>query len=498
MIVTPATIIHFLNVPWTSDYKFICDGATLAQILATKVKEPKTNYTYQRKDNRILVDYTMDELINCNYVVFLNSATESYIYAFVESLVYINVGTTALVIKTDVYHTHKSRFTFGHSFVVRQHVNDDVAGNYNIPEGLETGDFIQNSNNLYAQMGDMDIIVMTSKSSEGISATGQMYNNIYGACFMYGSTSASTIGTFINESGQVDAIISIFMSPHELTKCTSALKLILPADLSNNKNVTAPSRPATINGYTPINKKLHCYPYSFLYAHNNAGSSAVFKWELFSGTPVFMIYGAVSPNSVLKMIPTNLKGNGVVDADQGLTIGGYPMCSWNSSVYKNWITQNGMGAALNVAGSVLALGAGVATGNPIALGDGILGVLNQVATFSQKLIAPPQTAGAVNSPSASCTNNWNDFTFYAKSITAEYARMIDDYFSMFGYKINRVKVPTLTGRAQWNYIQTVDCIIKGGIPEEDKKQLQQIFNNGVTVWHNISNIGNYGLANGVL
>ena len=46
------------------------------------------------------------------------------------------------------------------------------------------------------------------------------------------------------------------------------------------------------------------------------------------------------------------------------------------------------------------------------------------------------------------------FTEYDMSIKAEVARSIDNYFSMFGYRTDKMKVPNITGRANWNFVQT--------------------------------------------
>ena len=91
--------------------------------------------------------------------------------------------------------------------------------------------------------------------------------------------------------------------------------------------------------------------------------------------------------------------------------------------------------------------------------------------------------------------NINDFWVGFKTIKAEYARVIDDYFSMYGYKINRVKIPNVTGRPNWNYVQTSDLNAIGAIPVPDMAKLKQMFNAGVTFWHSGANVGNYTLGN---
>lgn len=84
------------------------------------------------------------------------------------------------------------------------------------------------------------------------------------------------------------------------------------------------------------------------------------------------------------------------------------------------------------------------------------------------------------------------------SIRAEYARMIDDYFTMFGYKTNRLKVPNITGRANWNYVKTKGCNVIGNVPQDDLQEIKTMFNRGVTIWHNTSTFMDYSQNNAIV
>lgn len=89
----------------------------------------------------------------------------------------------------------------------------------------------------------------------------------------------------------------------------------------------------------------------------------------------------------------------------------------------------------------------------------------------------------------------NGFSFYKMSIKQEYAKIIDNFFSMFGYKVNEVKIPNVTGRQNWNYVKTIDANILGDIPQEDMQKLKDIFNSGVTFWHNPNTFLDYSQSN---
>ena len=90
------------------------------------------------------------------------------------------------------------------------------------------------------------------------------------------------------------------------------------------------------------------------------------------------------------------------------------------------------------------------------------------------------------------------FTYMPMSIKAEYARCIDEFFSQYGYKCNRVKVPNITGRRNWNYVKTVGCYIQADIPQDDLQEIKIMFDKGVTFWHNPSTFGDYSQNNDII
>ena len=69
---------------------------------------------------------------------------------------------------------------------------------------------------------------------------------------------------------------------------------------------------------------------------------------------------------------------------------------------------------------------------------------------------------------------------------------------MFGYKVNRLKVPNVRGRANWNYVKTVDCYIEANIPQADLNEIKGFFDRGIRLWHNPANFMNYSVNNGII
>lgn len=56
-------------------------------------------------------------------------------------------------------------------------------------------------------------------------------------------------------------------------------------------------------------------------------------------------------------------------------------------------------------------------------------------------------------------------------------------YMKYGYKTNRIGIPNTHNRLYFNYLKTHQCLIEGSFPDSIKRQLENIFNNGATIWH---------------
>lgn len=144
----------------------------------------------------------------------------------------------------------------------------------------------------------------------------------------------------------------------------------------------------------------------------------------------------------------------------------------------------------------------MAIGNAFALNvggalNGAVGVLTRMAQTEQQKFAPNSAQGNVNGGDILTATSTNTFYFYNMTIKSEYAKMIDDFFSMYGYKVNSVKVPNVTGRTNWNYVKTIDSIIVGDVPQADLQEIKNMFDDGVTLWHNTSTFLDYSQSNNI-
>lgn len=82
----------------------------------------------------------------------------------------------------------------------------------------------------------------------------------------------------------------------------------------------------------------------------------------------------------------------------------------------------------------------------------------------------------------------------------EHMKIIDDYFSRFGYAINETIMPKLNSRKNWNYIEIGESenIGYGSVPSNFMEIINGACRRGVTIWHNHENLGNFSLDNKII
>ena len=275
--------------------------------------------------------------------------------------------------------------------------------------------------------------------------------------------------------------------------------------------------------YTPVNNKLYTSPYSYVYMSNNAGEDVTLDWADF---PITTINGVSMPAMAYrkfyvpsvsvsaKLVFSNYKTYNSADNDPsrmfnyGISFGKLPVCAWTTDYYTNWLTQNGVNVGVSMASSIASMGVGVglglATGGIGALAaagglvSGFSSIAGTVGEMHRAATTPPQAHGDLSMADLTYCFKRNSISCYYMSVRKEVAQVIDSYFSMYGYKVNTVKVPNITGRTNWNFVKTVNCYIDAGIPQEDLQEIKDMFNRGLTIWHNPATFMDYSQSNTIV
>ena len=476
--------------------------------------------TYQRKDNVIRFPAPYDDIIQYNYVMYRNEGySDKWFYAYITSMEYINDNMTAVSIKEDVFQTWQFDFRYKPCFVEREHTNNDTIGNNTVPENLEIGEYVNNGttvDQIFAHPSGTNpyrIVAAVSDTGplqfpdgfENIPVYNSVPSGLTYVVLKY-NTTIEGIKTLYENQGKADAINSIFLVPYSSIDDSSiswqgnyGFLAALFADKS--LGIFTANRPNNINGYRPRNGKLFTYPYCCLYLSNNCGSDVEMRWEDFSGgSASFESFCVINAGCGIKVVPKNYKGLASY-YNEGIMGCKLPVCGWNSDTYTNWLTQNGVNIAwqdTQAAASLAALGF---TSMP-ALAVGAIGALKMVGdnlNERQRMKAvPDQARGNLNGSDINFAHDKAGFTIYPVSIKAEFAQIVDDFFSMFGYKTNRVKIPNIKGRENWNYLKTVSSYVGGDIPQDSINEYKGLLDRGITFWHNPSTFMDYSQSNNIV
>ncbi len=549
--VEPQSNITLVKCPLEADLKNTFTFSSLANQttyfngLTSKVIG-NNNYAYVKKDGFVDVDEPLDTLLTYNYLYYTNTGfSNKRFYCFIDKLEYVNENTSRIYFHTDVFQTWYFQLTWNRCFVEREHVNDDTFGTNTVPENVELGDYVCNGVS-YAYSSGTDCYIALAASyvpdDIALNTNNVQYNGIYyGTPILLFQTPLAVTNyiKILDKLDKGDSISCIFIVPksmftgqtitfntYTIQSTTTELAKIPNTEIYTEVYSASFLMKSNLNGYTPKNNKLFTYPYNYGILSNNVGQNAEIHYENFDFSNQggslrfnFTTLGALTPGCSIRCYPQhyNLLSDSTTTIDNqtvttgysydyGVTGPKYPICSWNTDVYTNWLTSQGVNLGISFASSIASLGVGaglaltgVGTGVGIGMmAGGITGIGASIASIYSHSLVPPSAEGNVNSGDVTFSAKQMRIPFRFMSIRYEFAKIIDDYFSAYGYKVNRIKVPNITGRSQWNFIKTIDCNVEGDIPQEDLQTIRDACNTGVTFWHTPANIYNYSLNNPIV
>lgn len=523
------TEVKLLSVPLESDYKhtlYFTNSASQKAYFDSKAKHTFTELAFQQTNGIMRVGISYDTAILCNYVMYKNK--NKWYYAFITDYQYYGDDQTNLTIETDVLQTWMFDYTVLPSFIDREHVSDDTIGLHTYPEGVEMGEYVVNYKYVHEPFTDLKVVVGVTETSLGtLGDMSRMYNGVYSGLIYYAfdntATGHKTVQSFIqayaeSSKSSIDAIQCMFLAPREM--CWTAHDsnanredyYVDPSDTTSLGTFSIQRELMLIDkSYKPKNNKLYCYPYKYMLVSNNNGGSAIYQIEHFrkntQNTIDFRLDGCLSPGCSIRAVPVGYKGTEAFEGfthndEEGINMGKYPILNWTSDVYTNWLTQNAVNIGLNlasglgqaIAGGVTMYGSAGLTGGGDLMG-GLSTIASQLGQMHQMSMTPPQANGNTNSGDVVTASGKNSLFFYGMSIKDEYIRIIDEFFSMYGYKCNRVKTPNKGHRPGFWYTKTIDVNISGTVPQSDLQIIKNCYNSGITFWVDPNNIKNYNTYN---
>ena len=291
------------------------------------------------------------------------------------------------------------------------------------------------------------------------------------------------------------------------------------------------------NNFKPKNNKLFSYPYTSLKIMGYGGESEL-KYELFPENIRFGIVSKFFAGASVQLYPVNYEG--ILDAyNAGVAGQPLPVFPYTKDEYLNdynasMNTRNAsvlaleenknlgyVSAAISAVSSIGGLATGVGLGEgmdskSMSVGGVISGVgglagaglsaeqtklqynqgMRAMAAMLKDTEARPSSIANQNaSPSIPAVMKDAVVPFVQRhSIREVFAKKIDNFFTRYGYRVNRVGIPKITSRPAFNFLRCTEAHVEGNIPNEDLLQIKAVLEHGVTFWHN-HDVGNYNLSN---
>ena len=543
-IVTPSTDLLLVKCPLEVDQQnqltFTSYNAQ-EQYFRSLEHIELTDFTYQRKDGTVRFPAVFEDIRNYNYCMYKNTAYgNKWFYCFIEEMTYANDGVTQIRLKTDVWQTWQLSLTFKPSYVLREHVNNDTFGLHTYPENIEYGDYIVNTRENIGTASTMDDCYFVVAVTELIGSmynrwgsSSRVYNGLPQGTYLLAMAGDSYTEKYDNlknlvrsydAAGKSNAIMTMYVVPDSIVS-VNPVAITFPADaggveysFSVHKLTPATSvktvmtkniaRNTTIDGYTPKNNKCFCAPYNYLMISNNGGTNINYAWEDFSGSNAgFTMRAIVNEGCDVKLTPSNYKHTDLLGGyDYSISLQKFPSISWSSDFYLNWQAYNskyleiktGLSAAragANMIGSMMTGNVGGMVGGALTMGEIAADAQHQITVAE---MTPDTAKGNANTGDFNFTVGKTVFTAYKMSCKAEYIKLVDQFFTMFGYQVNTMKVPNITGRRYWNYVKCGQVNITANIPQDDMNEIKRLFNTGITLWHDPSYYLDYSQNNAIV
>lgn len=533
-VVPNSTLQLFKNINLDNRYLhtiYFASESAQDSWFSSRVFRTFNDLTYRRYESKaVRIEADATSLMGVTYLRFRNTRSGAkWFYAFVTGIEYVNENTTDVYYEIDVMQTW---FMQGGSvrpcMVLREHVDVDTFG-INIEEepigsDVYDCDLITQYGNDY--FGSYRVVI---NSTGDPTDTGEplLQNGLFNGT-RYQSFPCNTeyqcdfikgyLDTLLgdwNKGAQEQDVIDMYTVPAFLVTSQGSAITPIPKQFT---------RPNSYDNYTPKNKKLMTYPYSFLLCTTHNGDGASYRWEYFDGTNIdFRMAGTYLGGGQIVCYPRAYNGQ-EDNFDCKVTMGDFPKNPFVYDAYQAWVAMGGKtkyendwaittakGASaildtytrtVNRATSVkgtddASLGVSIGTGlvssisDAVRTGASIIEAQNKLIYQFKDAHYKPNIQVGTSNPDIAVGMHELDFYFYHCHVRDDEVKRLDDFLSCYGYAVNKVKAPNLTGRAYWNFVQTENAVIAGDMPATSRDAIGRIFDGGITFWHNGDQVGNY-------
>lgn len=494
----------------------------------------------RHSNNTIRVAIAPDLLLTCNYMMFRNTSFGNKIfYAFITDVEYSTTESSLITYSIDNIQTYFFDVSFNASYVEREHSITDNIGDSITPEPVITSG--QEVISKYQTMSDgltagVYTVIVTAHDLlnpvvEDYVFQTATHGNFSGACLAgeYNVCNVvpsslqdfyNVVNNYIRVAG-VNGILGMYLIPrlaYTGDEWDTAHPWLAPNVTTNTlpavyaQVVPKPAVTDKLGGYLPKNNKLYTYPFCFFRLNNSLGSSMDYRYEFFTtDSATFRLSSSgVTPDQSVYCTPQHYRGF-LLDWDSSLIYDTYPATSFITSEYNDYIGNNSNRLLAGQLSRVVSAVTAVATApvNPVGTITSLAGnVTDGMSEYAmlKDLQGQTSTIGGTASGYFNLLFAQNFFIGYRVTVNASVAKQYDDFFTMYGYSVNTLKVPQFAQsqrRKAYNYCKTKNACVRSlgatslGVPDTALKDIQSALDGGLCLWETLGNVGNFSVDNGL-
>lgn len=516
-----------------------------------------------RNNGVILISTASRNLDNCNYLFYHDPYFDNpdverqrWIFAFIDHVEYIAPSSCAVYYSIDPFQTYFMDMWVKPSYIERMTPDTDVLFGNTQPEQIDFG-AVKTADSNFVNLLDMHftnptgsggpifqnqswchIFFYSTPESDGRYFDNKLWIPLSMARFYDDAGGGGNIGamrSFFQNSGH--QVVAGYLVPYWLTAQDTD---VYTHNVFVTYNFAAGGNASTLDGYTPKNKKMYCYPYTWLEVSNNLGATLELRWEHWDNPSSnlvcnFNLLGYLGLLPEITLAPKNYMGQTQpYNTDTVLSYNEFPQVPWTSDAFNVWLQQNLsrftlsnqtkqkslkmsmveggvngiVGGVTGIGGSVLSGLSGDVSGAIRGVGDTAQDAFGSVAGYYQTQNQLNYAQNEFNAIKEDLTRtadtvggfkpgtmynlfaNSLGFTFNRKTIRREYAWRIDSFFTKRGYKVGAVQTVDVTYMPRgYKYVEApnLNLVVKNdsyerGVPNPSIQEMINAFAKGMTWW----------------
>lgn len=289
--------------------------------------------------------------------------------------------------------------------------------------------------------------------------------------------------------------------------------------------------------YIPKNNKLLTYPFKYGMYGTLSGERMEYRYELLPSSITsyrddydyvddendglrFSVLSCILPSPMALCVARNYycnnlgyyygmsQGSALYDErsyEFGISLNEFPTIPTTIDGYNKYLAETSSSYNMGVLKSLLSLVSSGSDVKSVVNIDNVGAMAYQTAMAevsaglsylerqTNAVLNPNYAIGVFSAPNLIMSAGYSGFYFWDYGVDIESAKVIDGYFTRYGYKLNANITPSRSNngkRKNFTFIKTVECnisILHTNMTQDDEKAIEAIYNRGVRFWYGKKN-----------